>query len=437
MAAQTSASSLETVPPLMRRITRRSVSMAHSSPAGTLSQTLKTIKPRKSIGLRRQSAVKLLSTIAERTQTTVPNTARSSTLADDASSAIITTAAARRRSVRSMALVVAAASATAAVRQASPHRVAIVRTRKSVAPSNGLQATSLAATSTRRSIAVATATAATTRKVLVPSAAAVLAQNPTRRRTTLMSTTPGRRRMSTQAKPRTPLRTQQQPPTAGRHMSTLANKPRTPMRMQNQPPSPRAQMRRRSVMPVPPPSLPAQMRQQAPTSSKAVVAGSSQTASGYFSCTHCSKHFLQQSRLSTHLRTHAASAATITAALTCVHCMRAFDKTIALRNHQLEHCTKIPVGERRKLLQQRDLEDSNAGAATTASIATKRAASALGSSTQVAAAPSGSRLRAMSPSRAHRGVYQTPNKLIKCNVCAKQFGDPLSFALHAETHGVA
>lgn len=122
------------------------------------------------------------------------------------------------------------------------------------------------------------------------------------------------------------------------------------------------------------------------------------------------------------MRTHATTAApTISSQHQCQHCDKTFGKPQALSTHLLEHCTKIASGERRKLLQQNDRKGSSAAATTT-----QRSKVSAGSQSNVS--------RNMSPSRAHRGVFQTPNKTIKCNVCLKQFGDPVSFALHGETH---
>lgn len=296
--------------------------------------------------------------------------------------------AASLRTRQSLAASTSAATLNAADDAAAP--ALAVRRRKSVLPGGDsapppaakVVATVAAArvNSMRRSIAP-TARAVTPRKVIASTASAVLALNPTRRRVSIRPTTPTRRR-STLAAPKT---------------RATPRRVKTPTQLLGLP----AQPLHLNAMPAPPAAA---------------------ASSNYFACSHCDRTFLQQSRLNTHLRSHGSAAPAVHV---CQHCDRAFDKPIALSNHLLEHCAKIGVGERRRLLQKRDIVDREA--------ATGGSASSRSSSAALVPA----KRRANTNTGAHRGVYHTPNKPIKCNECSKQFADPVSFALHVPTHRVA
>lgn len=382
-----------------RRLTRRSLAVAapanvRASPAARqrVRSALASITPRKTTSQRRSIVV----------QVKTPRTAAG--IGRTAGAVAAPTAGLRRRS---MATVMAAAAAVGA----SPLRAANLRARKSIAAAAAPVATNVRSrrslhpsaseqpptvtvaaavtvarvNSVRRSIAPAKAV--TPRKVIASTAAAVLALNPTRRRASIRPTTPARRR------------------------STLAvPKARTPRRVKTpQQQLPPQQPRHLSVMPAPVASV-----------------------SNYFACPRCDRTYLQQSRLTTHMRTHDSGAPV---APVCQHCHRLFDKPIALSNHLLEHCAKIGVAERRRLLQKRDREDKEAATAGSSSAAQVAKSRSVATAAVSAAATRGpAKLRVNSPSRAHRGVFHTPNKTIKCNECPKQFADPVSFALHVPTH---
>lgn len=388
-----------------RRLTRRSLAVVapanvRASPAARQRgrSSLASITPRKTASQRRSIVVHVktprtaagIGRTAGTAAAPAAGTRRRSMATVMAAAAAVSASPLRAVNMRARKSIVASTSTAAPVAASASN----VRTRRSLHPVASEQPPTVTVTaaaavarvnSVRRSIAPARAAKAVTpRKVIASTAAAVLALNPTRRRASIRPTTPARRR------------------------STLAvPKPRTPRRVKSpQQQLPPQQPRHHSVMPAP-------------------VAA----VSNYFACPRCDRTFLQQSRLTTHLRTHDSAAPV---APVCQHCHRVFDKPIALSNHLLEHCAKIGVAERRRLLQKRDREDKEA--AGSSSSATAVAKSGRSATAAAAAARGPAKLRVNSPSRAHRGVFHTPNKTIKCNECTKQFADPVSFALHVPTH---
>ncbi|GAB0100431.1 hypothetical protein DMENIID0001_164710 [Sergentomyia squamirostris] len=153
-----------------------------------------------------------------------------------------------------------------------------------------------------------------------------------------------------------------------------------------------------------------------------------------FECKVCKKKFRTASILETHVKTHKESGKS---GFACKYCERRFEIKKGLENHIQNYCSKIPVGEKRRLLA----EEAKLAAMTPRS---KRLA-ARAQSDASSAGSSNSDFMAMlklSPrshsekrmSIAFQGISATPNRTIRCYQCRKEFGDVFEFSNHITEH---
>lgn len=153
-----------------------------------------------------------------------------------------------------------------------------------------------------------------------------------------------------------------------------------------------------------------------------------------FKCTflNCNREFRSGTAYQAHLKTHnsstssvssgSASSSSSSASYKCKWCDKNFEVSMALTNHLLEACKKIPFGERRKLAAEQEKKKP---------LNNKR------KSMFIAPQP----LRKKSPSRRQTIVGRksgvvTPKKTMKCHVdgCGQLFTNVLDFANHMVSH---
>ncbi|XP_055903986.1 uncharacterized protein LOC129939844 [Eupeodes corollae] len=176
-----------------------------------------------------------------------------------------------------------------------------------------------------------------------------------------------------------------------------------------------------------------------------------------FTCEFCSRKFFVLSLFETHKRTHnkIPSSTKTSAAFDnkCRYCDKKFAIAKALANHLIQNCTKIPPGDKKKLLFPTDQPIATHSKAKLPSKLLSNASScdSFPSSTQlsrsqlnakkltdgnISMAPQSSNNK-LKKKLAHSGVYCTPNKQIMCHICKTSFSNILAFTEHKKTHSNA
>lgn len=129
-------------------------------------------------------------------------------------------------------------------------------------------------------------------------------------------------------------------------------------------------------------------------------------------CGVCSKSFLLMSSLTKHKKTHKTGTSS---SKTCKHCDKSFAIASALDTHLREKCTKIPIAQRRKLI---NYGPSRPVASMPDNSSSSSATSHSGSARKMP----------------HSGIYRTPSKILRCHTCGEQFKEFNSFTDHSATH---
>ncbi|XP_055695603.1 uncharacterized protein LOC129797252 [Lutzomyia longipalpis] len=155
-----------------------------------------------------------------------------------------------------------------------------------------------------------------------------------------------------------------------------------------------------------------------------------------FECKVCKKKFRTNLILETHMKTHKDTAK---GGFLCKYCDRRFDIKHGLENHINRYCSKIPVGEKRRLLEE-EAKNNALTPRTKRWIASKGSDVASNSSassnsdlmTLLKHSPGsqGSKRRSV----AFSGISATPNRTIKCYQCLKEFYDVFEFSDHIADH---
>lgn len=150
--------------------------------------------------------------------------------------------------------------------------------------------------------------------------------------------------------------------------------------------------------------------------------------SNKYPCNFCDKTYFFKTTLVAHQKSH-------TAINSCQYCQRTFALSTALSQHLREHCNKIPIAERKKLLVD-DEKTSNLKKTVhkTSDLKVRYTTDELFDLVSKSCSlADGNRLKApMECFPSIKGVYQTPRKLIKCIHCGEKFKNPALFAIHAE-----
>lgn len=118
-------------------------------------------------------------------------------------------------------------------------------------------------------------------------------------------------------------------------------------------------------------------------------------------CTSCERTFYYIESLAAHKKMHAKKKV-------CQHCDRNFGNNFALERHLRENCSKISIGDRKKLLESDAKEKTPVRRRLTR--------------------PKEELLKFFPI----KGIGQTPRKKIQCYECNDNFQNPLEFAVHAE-----
>lgn len=148
-------------------------------------------------------------------------------------------------------------------------------------------------------------------------------------------------------------------------------------------------------------------------------------------CNLCDMTFFYKSSLAAHLKNHA----TIN---TCQHCHRSFAIPTGLFKHLREHCARISIGERKKLLEN---DHSSSDLNRTIHKTPVRTPKLSRSTYQLldfvykSCSPAEiERLKAVPVKHFPpiKGMGHTPRKLINCFKCGEKFKNPFSYATHAE-----
>lgn len=186
-----------------------------------------------------------------------------------------------------------------------------------------------------------------------------------------------------------------------------------------------------------------------------------------FKCLQCKKTFSNEFQLRVHTNNFhnltkkpqppSTGSSNASNALKCRFCDKQFDKTFALNKHMQENCTKIQPAERKRMFaDQADRNKFDAAGNKQNSIAkapTKFSSSIANSArftrlltdliTESQSKGDGqrntstadeTRLRLSKMSLGHSGVYRTPTKSIKCNICNAVFMSCVLFAEHSLLH---
>lgn len=130
-------------------------------------------------------------------------------------------------------------------------------------------------------------------------------------------------------------------------------------------------------------------------------------------CNLCDMAFFYKTSLAAHKKTH-------TNANSCQHCHRSFAISTGLFKHLREHCVKISVAERKRLLgNDRKSSVSNGPAQKTSEIRTPKLRASPVDQLKAVRFPPGA------------GIRLTPWKLIKCYNCGEKFTNPHLYATHS------
>ncbi|KAL1373511.1 hypothetical protein pipiens_018617 [Culex pipiens pipiens] len=224
-----------------------------------------------------------------------------------------------------------------------------------------------------------------------------------------------------------------------------------------------------------PVTAPQQSRIRPPTS-----AASSFKKPETFTCGHCQRIFRLRSSYETHLKTVHQNSTTppqpsptkssevVSSGAKCQYCGKAFAGARFLTNHVVANCDKVPLPEKRRLLAEGERERAASvkrggtpdaakkkqrmsirpSTTTTGSGASNRSASSStttrsGDETDTSTCSSngggvitaGARKKVTVPSRGGGGgISRTPNKELKCHLCARRFLNAVEYALHVQAH---
>lgn len=142
----------------------------------------------------------------------------------------------------------------------------------------------------------------------------------------------------------------------------------------------------------------------------------------------CTSEFSTAKALVDHQKTHKPT--TATQGFPCKWCDKKFQLETALFNHQTEKCTKIPVVEKRKVLDQQDKKEKVRRRTTlfAAPMMTKKKSprKLKGNETLNKSAAN----KSMNKS----GVLITPKKSLKCHICKEIIPDAIGLANHILGH---
>lgn len=187
-----------------------------------------------------------------------------------------------------------------------------------------------------------------------------------------------------------------------------------------------------------------------------------------FTCDHCQRIFRLRSSYETHLKTVHQNPATqpspsksssetgpSSAGAKCQYCGKAFAGARFLTNHVVSNCSKVPLPEKRRLLAEGEreraanLKRTPDGAKKRMSLrpptttASNRSASSTrsgdetdtstSSSSGATTSGSGGRKK-VAVSTSGGGISRTPNKELKCHLCARRFLNAVEYALHVQAH---
>ncbi|XP_055852063.1 uncharacterized protein LOC129916245 isoform X2 [Episyrphus balteatus] len=185
-----------------------------------------------------------------------------------------------------------------------------------------------------------------------------------------------------------------------------------------------------------------------------------------FICDVCSRKFLVLSLFEAHKRTHekVASASASSTKQTffsnsdnkCRYCDKKFAIPKALSNHLIQNCTKIPPGDKKKLLfptdQKTIVTQSQSSKLPPKSASNLSSCDSISSNntTQISKSqlntktnngdctmPPPSSTNKLKKKLAHSGVYCTPKKQITCHICKMSFNNILAFTEHKLSHSNA
>ncbi|KAL9698792.1 hypothetical protein quinque_002233 [Culex quinquefasciatus] len=198
-----------------------------------------------------------------------------------------------------------------------------------------------------------------------------------------------------------------------------------------------------------------------------------------FTCGHCQRIFRLRSSYETHLKTVHQNSTTppqpsptkssevVSSGAKCQYCGKAFAGARFLTNHVVSNCDKVPLPEKRRLLAEGERERAASvkrggtpdgkkkqqrmsirPPTTTGSGASNRSASSStttrsGDETDTSTCSSNggggsggmTRKKVTVPSRGGGGgISRTPNKELKCHLCARRFLNAVEYALHVQAH---
>lgn len=136
----------------------------------------------------------------------------------------------------------------------------------------------------------------------------------------------------------------------------------------------------------------------------------------------CKKEFKVFKLFQDHEKAHIVPTSS-TNSFPCSYCKKILEKELALENHQLNHCTKIPVTKKRQLMDKIQNQQRDKRRTTVFNIIKPKKSPARKS---IAQKTPGSFVRS--------GILVTPRKVLTCTTCNQKFIDVLSFANHVVAH---
>lgn len=161
---------------------------------------------------------------------------------------------------------------------------------------------------------------------------------------------------------------------------------------------------------------------------------------GNHQCEECKRTFQTEVALKIHKNKHpsinakktamvgkfltpiSVSTTSITASPKCKYCDKKFDIALALNKHLESHCTKIPAADRRRLLSKNVNQNKGQQVSSTSSSETKhknRSSIFEINNSNIVGELLG-----------HSGIYRTPAKSIRCNICGITFINCYDYAEH-------
>lgn len=199
-----------------------------------------------------------------------------------------------------------------------------------------------------------------------------------------------------------------------------------------------------------------------------------------FTCGHCQRIFRLRSSYETHLKTvhqnsppqpssPTKSSDVVSSGAKCQYCGKAFAGARFLTNHVVSNCDKVPLPEKRRLLAEGEREraasvkrggtpdaakrkqqrmsirpptttgSGSSSNRSASSSTTTRSGDETDTSTCSSNGGGGgggmTRKKVTVPSRGGGGgISRTPNKELKCHLCARRFLNAVEYALHVQAH---